>query len=53
MLFLLMLMGPDHPPTANDNVPLGSLRTILGWVTLLFIIVGFTPEPFSMHGMSN
>lgn len=51
MLLLLMLMGPNHPPTANDNVPIGTVRTILGWATLLFIIVGFTPEPFSMSGM--
>lgn len=46
MLLLLMLMGPIHPPTANDNVPLGTARTFLGWASLLFVIVGFTPTPF-------
>ncbi len=45
MLFLLVLMGPKHPPTANDNVPLGAWRTVLGWLTLAFIFVGFTPRP--------
>lgn len=45
MLFLLLLMGPIHPPTANDDEPLGMGRTILGWLTLAFILVGFTPVP--------
>jgi membrane-associated protease RseP (regulator of RpoE activity) len=47
MIFLLMLMGPVHPPTANDGVPLGTGRTILGWASLLFVLVGFTPTPFA------
>jgi len=46
MLLLLIMMGPNHPPTANDYVPLGLGRTVLGWVTLLFVIIGFTPTPF-------
>lgn len=45
MLFLLTLMGPTHPPTANDDEPLGLFRTVLGWLTLAFIIIGFTPTP--------
>jgi membrane-associated protease RseP (regulator of RpoE activity) len=47
MILLLMLMGPIHPPTANDAIPLGTGRTILGWVTLFFVPIGFTPVPFS------
>ncbi len=47
MILLLMLMGPIHPPTANDDVPLGTGRTILGWASLLFVPIGFTPVPFS------
>jgi membrane-associated protease RseP (regulator of RpoE activity) len=46
MLVLLTLMGPRHPPTANDDVPLGAGRVVLGWATLAFLIVGFTPNPF-------
>ncbi len=46
MLMLLLYMGPNHPPTANDDMPLGTGRVILGWLTLLFIIIGFTPQPF-------
>ena len=45
MLLLLLLMGPIHPPTANDDEPLGIGRTVLGWLTLAFIVVGFTPMP--------
>jgi membrane-associated protease RseP (regulator of RpoE activity) len=48
MIVLLMLMGPTHPPTANDHVPLGTGRTILGWASLFFVPLGFTPMPFSM-----
>ena len=46
MLLLLVWMGPVHPPTANDNVSLGAGRTVLGWASLLFVPLGFTPLPF-------
>jgi len=46
MLILLMWIGPLHPPTANDDVPLGAGRTVLGWACLLFVPLGFTPMPF-------
>lgn len=46
MLFLLFLIGPRHPPTADDTVPLGTGRIVLGWLTLSFVIIGFTPQPF-------
>lgn len=45
MLILLILIGPKHPPTADDTVPLGPMRIILGWLTLAFIVIGFTPTP--------
>jgi membrane-associated protease RseP (regulator of RpoE activity) len=45
MLFLIWLMGTRHPPTANDRVPLGKARIILGWLTLSFIVIGFVPAP--------
>ncbi|MCE5267900.1 MAG: site-2 protease family protein [Planctomycetaceae bacterium] len=45
MLILLLLIGPIHPPTANDEEPLGVGRILLGWLTLAFIVVGFTPIP--------
>ncbi|MFN0051438.1 MAG: site-2 protease family protein [Planctomycetales bacterium] len=45
LLGLIGLMGAAHPPTANDRVPLGWPRIILGWLTLAFIFVGFVPSP--------
>jgi Zn-dependent protease len=45
IVILLFLFGPKHPPTADDRVPLGRMRIILGWLTLGFIIIGFTPTP--------
>lgn len=48
IVVLLLLFGPRHPPTANDNIPLGIGRTILGWAMLAFVIVGFTPTPIMM-----
>jgi membrane-associated protease RseP (regulator of RpoE activity) len=48
LVVLLSLMGPFHPPTGNDDEPLGWPRIILGWVTLSFIIIGFTPDPISV-----
>lgn len=45
MLVLIWLMGTRHPPTANDRVPLGAFRILLGWLTLAFILVGFVPTP--------
>jgi len=46
---LLIIFGPRHPPTADDSVPLGLPRIILGWLTLGFIIIGFTPIPIKDH----
>lgn len=47
LLLLLLMTGPRHPPTANDNEPLGLGRHVLGWLTLSFLIIGFTPSPIS------
>ena len=57
MLFLIFLMNPRHPPTQNDEPPIGVFRTLLGIATLAFIIIGFTinpitltePDPFNME----
>lgn len=47
LLILLMVTGLRHPPTANDTEPLGAGRTIIGWLTLSFLIIGFTPTPIA------
>jgi membrane-associated protease RseP (regulator of RpoE activity) len=46
LILILILMRPCHPPTANDDVPLGLWRHVLGWLTLAFLPLGFTPFPF-------
>lgn len=48
MLVLLMFMGPQHPPTGDDEMPLGTWRVVLGWLTLAFLPLGFTPNPFAI-----
>ena len=45
LLVLLVLMGPLHPPTTDDTVPLGAVRHVLGWLTLAFLVIGLTPTP--------
>lgn len=49
MLILLWMMGTRHPPTADDGAPLGGVRIIIGWLTLAFIIVSFTPSPIDIR----
>ena len=47
----LFLFGPHHPPTLDDQVPLGTTRLVLAVVGLIMLIVCFTPapiEPFVM-----
>jgi membrane-associated protease RseP (regulator of RpoE activity) len=46
LVLLTFVLGPIHPPTADDEEPLGLMRIILGWLTLAFIVIGFTPTPF-------
>ena len=44
MAVLVTLIGTDHPPTADDSVPLGGFRTVLGWLSLIIPIICLTPE---------
>jgi membrane-associated protease RseP (regulator of RpoE activity) len=48
MLVLLVMMGSRHPPTADDFMPLGFGRKVVGWGTLLFVLIGFTPAPLTI-----
>lgn len=47
MFAILVFIGIGHPPTANDAMKLGRFRTWLGWLTLAFLLIGFTPNPIS------
>lgn len=39
MLVIVILLGVDHPPTANDWAPLGWVRRALGFASLLIPLV--------------
>ena len=43
LVMLLVFIGIEHPPTANDAMPLTFFRRCLGWATLMFVFVGLTP----------
>jgi Zn-dependent protease len=49
MLVVVVLLGTDHPPTADDRIPLGWPRRVLGWLALgipifCFPSLGITPR---------
>lgn len=50
MLVLVMIMGPDHPPTADDSVDIGFGRRVLGFLSLAIPILCFPPVPLMFHG---
>jgi len=43
MLVIVILLGIDHPPTADDNMEIGPLRRALGWLALLIPILCLSP----------
>jgi Zn-dependent protease len=43
MLVLVILLGADHPPTADDGCRLGWARLLLGWAALLIPLLCFPP----------
>ncbi len=48
MALLVLVMGTDHPPTADDRMPLGLGRTLLGAASLLIPIFCFSPNPLRL-----
>lgn len=48
MVVLLLLMGPKHPPTLDDSVPLGAFRYALGLASLSIPILCFPPRVFEI-----
>ena len=40
-LVLVILLGADHPPTADDRCRLGWLRRLVGWASLLIPLLCF------------
>lgn len=51
MLILVTLIGTDHPPTRDDRVPLGRLRTLIGYASLSIPFLCFPPFGLRVLGM--
>ncbi|QDV50952.1 site-2 protease family protein [Gimesia fumaroli] len=49
IILLLVFFGITHPPTADDSVPLGPMRILIGCLTLAFFVIGFTITPIIIH----
>ncbi|MCC6124183.1 MAG: site-2 protease family protein [Pirellulales bacterium] len=43
MLVIVILLGIDHPPTADDGIEIGPVRRALGWLALLIPILCLSP----------
>ncbi|MDA8016587.1 MAG: site-2 protease family protein [Thermoanaerobaculia bacterium] len=48
LYFLILIFGVRHPPLGVYGERLGPFRRLLGWATLAFLFVGFTPIPLSL-----
>ncbi len=49
MVLLVLLIGLRHPRTADDTVPLGRTRVVLGVAALIFFVLSFTPDPLRIN----
>ena len=49
MAVLVMVMGTDHPPTADDRAPLGGVRLMLGYASLMIPLVCFPPKIIELY----
>lgn len=49
MAVLVMVIGTDHPPTADDRAPLGWFRTLLGYASLVIPVVCFPPRIIELY----
>jgi membrane-associated protease RseP (regulator of RpoE activity) len=47
MIGLILFVGIDHPPTRDDNVPIGWFRYALGLASLAIPILCFSPRALS------
>ena len=47
MIAMLVFLGPRHPRTPDEHVPLDTTRLLLAAVAAAIFVVCFTPAPFS------
>ncbi|RMF40608.1 MAG: site-2 protease family protein [Planctomycetota bacterium] len=48
MLLLVFFMGLRHPPSSDDEVTLGALRQVVGWLSLVLPLLCIPGNPVSM-----
>jgi membrane-associated protease RseP (regulator of RpoE activity) len=51
MLILVILIGTDHPPTADDRMTLGPLRWAIGLAALAIPVLCFPPHGITSAGV--
>ena len=45
LIGMVIMLGPHHPPTLDDDEPVDGKRVALAFVALLILIICFTPVP--------
>ena len=53
MIALVFYIGTDHPPTKDDDVPSGCVRTVIGCLALLIPVFCFAPWLFIFPAVSS
>ena len=53
MIAMLVLSGPKHPRTQDEDVPLDDTRRIVAYVALVIFLVCFTPAPIEVFQLIN
>jgi membrane-associated protease RseP (regulator of RpoE activity) len=49
MVVLLLVFGPRHPPTVDEDVPLDTTRKWIAFAALLIFVACFTPAPIQPY----
>jgi len=50
MVVMIAVIGPEHPPTLDDHVPLDRARLAMAIFGLVMLILCFTPAPLELIG---
>ena len=45
---LMVMVGIDHPPTLDREMPLDLRRQLAGWMTLVLFVLTFVPVPITL-----
>jgi hypothetical protein len=49
MAIMLLVVRLGHPPTLDTELPLDGRRKLVGWLTLLLLVLCFHPMPFELR----